>query len=187
MRLRRRFGLWLLRLLHRDCACCLAAFVLAAAPAAPMPLLLNLPVGRYRPQFILGLRKFCHHALVSCCNASDLLPSPGLPLANSEWKIPGQSAKTSVGFLFALQPGFEQAVLIPAHLMHIHSYRLVSLICNLYSTIPSTKHCRKNLSDGSVGSASSAPQIFYGLCEMQFVRRAHRSLIKLPPNWLSES
>jgi hypothetical protein len=39
----------------------LAAFVLAAAAAAPMPLLLSLANGRDRPQFSLGLCQFCCH------------------------------------------------------------------------------------------------------------------------------
>jgi hypothetical protein len=155
--LRRMFCLWLLRLLRRDCACCLAAFVLAAAPAAPMPLLLSLPVGRYRPLFTLGLRKFCRHALVSCCIAADLLPSPASPPTNSGRETRWRTAKTSAGFLFALKPGFEQAALIPAHLRHFHSYRLVSSFLNPRSTTPSKKTCRWELwPDGSVGSASAA-------------------------------
>jgi hypothetical protein len=43
----------------------LAALVLAAAPPAPMPLRLSLAVGRDRPQFSLGLRRFCRHACTS--------------------------------------------------------------------------------------------------------------------------
>jgi hypothetical protein len=61
-RLRRRLG----RLRRLDRSLCLgrlglrrallAALVLAAAPAAPMPLRLLLPIGRCRPHFNLGLR-----------------------------------------------------------------------------------------------------------------------------------
>src|ERR1700739_2825630 len=40
-------------------------FVLAAAPAAPMPLRLALAVGRARPHFGLGLGRFCCHACTS--------------------------------------------------------------------------------------------------------------------------
>ena len=43
----------------------LAALVLAAAPPAPMPLRLPLAIGRGRPQFSLGLRRFCRHACTS--------------------------------------------------------------------------------------------------------------------------
>jgi hypothetical protein len=54
--------LWLrLGLLRRGHAC-LAALVLAAAAAPPMPLLLPLANRRGRPQFNLGLRCFCCHA-----------------------------------------------------------------------------------------------------------------------------
>ena len=42
-----------------------AGFVLAAAPAAPMPLRLSLAIGRGWPQFRLGLRRFCRHACTS--------------------------------------------------------------------------------------------------------------------------
>jgi hypothetical protein len=55
-----RLGLGLLRLGRA----CLAAFVLAAAPAAPMPLRLPGPCGRSWPQFRLRLCRFCRHALL---------------------------------------------------------------------------------------------------------------------------
>src|ERR1035438_7859025 len=58
---RRRLCLHLLRL---ECAW-LAAFVLAAAPAAPMPLRLSLAYGRDRPQLRLRLRRFCRHEFTS--------------------------------------------------------------------------------------------------------------------------
>ena len=63
--LRRRLllplGLGLLRLRRA----LLAGFVLAAAPAAPMPLRLSLAVGRGGPKLRLGLRRFCCHACTS--------------------------------------------------------------------------------------------------------------------------
>jgi hypothetical protein len=43
----------------------LAGLVLAAAPAAPMPLRLPLAIGRGWPQFRLGLGRFCRHACTS--------------------------------------------------------------------------------------------------------------------------
>jgi len=54
-------GLSLLRLW---CAL-LAGLILAAAPAAPMPLRLTLAVGLGWPQLWLGLRRFCRHACTS--------------------------------------------------------------------------------------------------------------------------
>jgi hypothetical protein len=60
---RRRLAGWLLCLaLWRVL---LAAFILAAAPTAPMPLRLPLAISRSRPQISLGLRRFCHHAFTS--------------------------------------------------------------------------------------------------------------------------
>ena len=64
------------------CACCacgapLAGFILAAAPAAPMPLRLPLAVGRGWPQIGLRLRRFCRHACTSWHFAIWCIALPG--------------------------------------------------------------------------------------------------------------
>jgi hypothetical protein len=61
--LRLRLGLW--KALLRLRRALLAVLVLAAAPAAPVPLRLHLAVGRGWPQIGLGRRRFCRHACTS--------------------------------------------------------------------------------------------------------------------------
>jgi hypothetical protein len=71
LRLRLRLGhLALLRVL-------LAAFILAAAPPAPMPLRLSLADGRDWLQISLGLRQFCRHACTSWHFAIWCIALPG--------------------------------------------------------------------------------------------------------------
>ena len=60
--LRLRWGLLALLRLWRTLQ---AAFILAAAPPAPMPLRLHLAVRLCRPQFSLGLRRICRHSFTS--------------------------------------------------------------------------------------------------------------------------
>ena len=89
-----RLRLRRLRLRRLDPAC-LAALVLAAAPAASMSLRLPLSVGRNWPQFNLGLCQICRHACASCCRAGCCLASSGSDFFFSD---PELSPHTAGGF-----------------------------------------------------------------------------------------